>query len=289
MLKSIAGIDRIGTGRIDPGKRLLDLGPLDGVDEELRRLGDPDGVSQEIGQQPAVDKPDFQERQSRLETETTDAKRLLAAAQISHEGVLAVVDTCVKLLQYAGVLYRQMPDDNRQTFNQARYDAIYIDTDDSGAPIVTRTDIVPILAEVESVVRPHVSPVGSQAEKAREQARRASYHHAATSGRRDGTRHGADVENRRRSEQNPRHLNDDLGSNLTNLAEREGFEPSDPCGSPVFKTGAFVRSATAPPGSVGEQTTQSTPRKAGKRAGTAVYDLSHTWRGAGVRPNGPPC
>jgi len=30
-------------------------------------------------------------------------------------------------------------------------------------------------------------------------------------------------------------------------AEREGFEPSNPCGSPVFKTGAFVRSATAPP------------------------------------------
>ena len=30
------------------------------------------------------------------------------------------------------------------------------------------------------------------------------------------------------------------------LAEREGFEPSDPFGSPVFKTGAFVRSATAP-------------------------------------------
>lgn len=154
-----------------------------------------------------IDKTDFQDRQSRLETETTDAKRLIAAAQISHEGVLAVVDTCVKLLQYAGTLYRQMPDDSRQTFNQARYDAIYVDTDDCGTPIVTRTDIVPILAEVESVVRPRVSPVGSQAEKAREQARRASYHHATTSGRRDGTRHSAAVENRRRSEQNPSHLN----------------------------------------------------------------------------------
>lgn len=43
------------------------------------------------------------------------------------------------------------------------------------------------------------------------------------------------------------------------LAEREGFEPSDPCGSPVFKTGAFVRSATAPPGSVGEEATPPTP------------------------------
>ena len=193
-----------------------------------------------------IDKVDFQDRQSRLEVETTDAKRLLAAAQISHEGVLAVVDTCVKLLQYAGVLYRQMPDDSRQTFNQARYDAIYIDTDDSGTPIVTRTDIVPILAEVESVVRPHVSPVGSQAEKAREQARRASYHHATTSGRRDGTRHSATVENRRRSEQNPGHLNDDLGSNLTNLAEGVGFEPTVSFPTHAFQACRFGRSRTPP-------------------------------------------
>ena len=31
-----------------------------------------------------------------------------------------------------------------------------------------------------------------------------------------------------------------------NLAERVGFEPTDPLESPVFKTGAFGRSATSP-------------------------------------------
>jgi hypothetical protein len=30
------------------------------------------------------------------------------------------------------------------------------------------------------------------------------------------------------------------------LAEREGFEPPEPCGSPVFKTGAFGHSAISP-------------------------------------------
>ena len=30
------------------------------------------------------------------------------------------------------------------------------------------------------------------------------------------------------------------------LAEREGFEPPEPCGSTVFKTAAFDRSATSP-------------------------------------------
>ena len=29
-------------------------------------------------------------------------------------------------------------------------------------------------------------------------------------------------------------------------AEGEGFEPPDPCGSPVFKTGGFNRSPTPP-------------------------------------------
>jgi hypothetical protein len=30
------------------------------------------------------------------------------------------------------------------------------------------------------------------------------------------------------------------------MAEREGFEPPEPCGSTVFKTAAFDRSATSP-------------------------------------------
>ena len=33
---------------------------------------------------------------------------------------------------------------------------------------------------------------------------------------------------------------------LFDLAEREGFEPPDPCGSTVFKTAAFDHSATSP-------------------------------------------
>ena len=32
------------------------------------------------------------------------------------------------------------------------------------------------------------------------------------------------------------------------LAERVGFEPTGPCGPPVFKTGAIVHSATSPEG-----------------------------------------
>ena len=31
-----------------------------------------------------------------------------------------------------------------------------------------------------------------------------------------------------------------------NLADREGFEPPEPLGSPIFETGALSRSATCP-------------------------------------------
>ena len=33
---------------------------------------------------------------------------------------------------------------------------------------------------------------------------------------------------------------------IINMAEGVGFEPTDPCGSPVFKTGALNRSAIPP-------------------------------------------
>jgi hypothetical protein len=36
------------------------------------------------------------------------------------------------------------------------------------------------------------------------------------------------------------------GLAVPDRAEREGFEPPDPCGPTVFKTVAFVHSATAP-------------------------------------------
>ena len=37
-----------------------------------------------------------------------------------------------------------------------------------------------------------------------------------------------------------------LDARPDNLAEGAGFEPAEPCGSPVFKTGGLVRSPTPP-------------------------------------------
>ena len=126
-----------------------------------------------------------------------------------------------------------MPDDSRQTFNQARYDAIYIDTDDSGTPIVTEPTSCRFSPRSSQSSDPtSVRPRHSR-RRDRDQARRASYHHATTSGRRDGTRHSAAAENRRRSEQNwqPQRR---PGFNLTNLAEGR-IRTAGPCGPLVLR------------------------------------------------------
>ena len=38
----------------------------------------------------------------------------------------------------------------------------------------------------------------------------------------------------------------DEGFLLSIVAEREGFEPSEPCGSPLFESGQFNHSCTSP-------------------------------------------
>lgn len=38
------------------------------------------------------------------------------------------------------------------------------------------------------------------------------------------------------------------GSNVTNVAEGEGFEPSIPCGIPLFESGQFNHSCIPPTG-----------------------------------------
>ena len=38
----------------------------------------------------------------------------------------------------------------------------------------------------------------------------------------------------------------EFNQELVSMAEGVGFEPTDPCGSPVFKTGALNRSAIPP-------------------------------------------
>lgn len=58
----------------------------------------------------------------------------------------------------------------------------------------------------------------------------------ARTGRRDGTRQSPTVENRRRSEQNPSHLDDDLGSNPPSHQRRErDSNPRDPRGPTGFQ------------------------------------------------------
>ena len=58
------------------------------------------------------------------------------------------------------------------------------------------------------------------------------------------------------------------------MAEGEGFEPPIPCRIPVFKTGAFNRSATPPASSYSIAVMRSIPPMYGRSAAGTVTEPS---------------
>ena len=62
------------------------------------------------------------------------------------------------------------------------------------------------------------------------------------------------------------------------MAEGEGFEPPIPCGIPVFKTGAFNRSATPPESRpYSSAVMRSSPPMYGQSAAGTVMVPSASW------------
>ena len=89
----------------------------------------------------------------------------------------------------------------------------------------------------------------------------------ARTGRRDGTRQSPTVENRRRSEQNPSHLDDDLGSNPPTLAEGAGFEPAGPARAHWFSRPAHSSALPSLRGRGYRSATMTKPAGSGRGGG----------------------
>jgi hypothetical protein len=65
------------------------------------------------------------------------------------------------------------------------------------------------------------------------------------------------------------------------MAEEVGFEPTEPCGSPVFKTGAIDHSATPPASDKipsGQTRTQAKSRRPNPKICRAIVDARCEWR-----------
>lgn len=134
----------------------------------------------------------LRERQTRVAAEIGDAHRLIANAQTASDQVFERLEQVIALLQRADHLYGACGADAQQTLNSAVFEGFWLDfkpTDGVSGPTVADAPLTPVVGAV----------VGEDRSEASESAGR-----ERTPGKRALTE----------------------GSNVTHLAEMEGFEPS---------------------------------------------------------------
>lgn len=134
----------------------------------------------------------------------------------------------------ADELYQRCVDEQRQTLNQVMFERLYLDVDDQ-TPVVAVSVLNPEFATLIELAAFHQPSLNTVVD--RELSSRAGQ--ADQRGRFDSRHCG------QQTERTPAIT--DRGSNLTHLAESEGFEPSEACTSTVFETVPFVRSGNSPP------------------------------------------
>jgi DNA invertase Pin-like site-specific DNA recombinase len=155
----------------------------------------------------AIPVTDLKQRQEALAAEQRDAERLIELAGVNHDLVEERLETALELLEHCDRLYVGAPDNVRRSFNQAFFEALYID--ENG---VQRAEMRPPFAQLKDKV------IGLLDE--------------------DDVDDDIDSSNGRsgnlpKTKKNPS-SGGTRGSNETLLAERRGFEPARPCGLPVF-------------------------------------------------------
>jgi hypothetical protein len=92
--------------------------------------------------------------------ELLTVERLITQAGAHHEEVKNRLDAGLQLLSCVGELYRQCPDDMRQTLNQVLYDAMLVDTGSDGATFVAGVEAKPEFEALISFADGVVSRVG---------------------------------------------------------------------------------------------------------------------------------
>ena len=146
----------------------------------------------------AVSLEDFQHKQADITAQLTSAQQRLDDLGADTDRLEARLDIVLSLLARAGEFYAACPDDAKQLLNRAVFDSIQIGPDESNGIHSEVVEVVRGLAGTGRQ-RPHTPSQGSQ-------TRQPLTNHA----------------------KNPRPalVGPDGGSNVNNLAEREGFEPS---------------------------------------------------------------
>tara|TARA_Y100001949_G_scaffold165769_1_gene161823 strand:- start:299 stop:2200 length:1902 start_codon:yes stop_codon:yes gene_type:complete len=197
---------------------------------------------------------DIQSRQLQVEREISSARNLIQAAEQDRALLYERLDTVLKALSYAADVYADSTNENKRRLNQAIFEPFEIELEDeAGAPSSQAAYEAECRADT-ALSAPVAAVVALVPGRAASAAERAKVRHTRT----------------------PASLTATGGSNVTHLAEREGFEPSVSLPTPVFKTGTINHSVTSPRKHLG-YCTKKTPVSRGvdRRVRPPTHDHRH--------------
>jgi site-specific DNA recombinase len=189
----------------------------------------------------AISLDDLKPRQEQVQAELANARDLINQASAQYQMLRSHLETALELAAHAGPFYRRLPSEGRKLINQAFFAQIRIDVGKDGKPFVTDVVARPefkLLSALAAALDPAsrrftVVPTEAQ-EAASPTYLRRSTPRAALAGRGPG------------KTKNPGRLVATRGSNLTQLAEEVGFEPTVGCPTHDFQSCRFGRSRTPP-------------------------------------------
>lgn len=171
----------------------------------------------------AIPKEDMKRRQAKILAEIADAERIIQASEQDMGEVRERLELLLVLFENAEELYRFAPGPARRALNQFFFSGIKIDLKDEDPDNRGRQ------CHASGELTPPAASVVSVAEEANTNA------HAGTRALKSEKTKGT-----------PDLIFQTEGSNVIHVAEREGFEPSIPCGIPLFESGQFNHSCTSP-------------------------------------------
>ena len=199
------------------------------LDRKKQRLLDAylDGVIEEV---------DLKSRQTGILHEIEDAKRIIRQSEFSIETARERVALLLRLMSRAVSLYDAVTDEERGWLNRAVFEAIHVDVIDDEPQPYERGEIA---------ADGHLTaPVAAMALVVEDALAGQFAPQEGTQGRTAGE--GAAPTAAKGQSKTPAELSLAGGSNVYNLAEREGFEPSVSLPTTVFKTVTINHSVTSP-------------------------------------------
>ncbi len=212
---------------------------------------------------------ELKKKQQSLMADKQDAERLIASSSASQTVITGRIDTALKLMEHAGQLYTQAPEQIRRELNQVFYETLPINTDGDVAgsqlhePFATlgntttkqtrQDDQVEQAQQKANVIGLQNQTKDKDGDSSDTSENDKTDDHDEQGNKNDRTKDGVidtdnsqtiDLADQAIKPTNPE--NKSRGSNVFYVAEEVGFEPTEGCPSHAFQACRFGRSRTPP-------------------------------------------